>query len=361
MKNNIKNIVITIGFVSVLLIVFLINILKQDKEVSISERRKLAQFPEITIEKLVNGKVSEKLDEYVTDQFIERDSFRKIKSFFSVNIMRQKDNNGLFEKDGAIYKIEYPLNENNVNKSIDKIKEIYEKYLQGMNVYYVIIPDKNYYLENDDHLKIDYNRVKQIAESKLKDLEYIDIWDKLELEDYYKTDLHWRQEKLKNVVKEIQNRMGTETEEEINYTKISKGDFYGTYYGQLGLNLKPDEMYILTNDIIEKCETYNYENNKKGKVYDEKASNDKYDVYLSGATPLITIDNPNANTGKELIIFRDSFGSSIAPLFIQDYSKITLVDIRYMVSSILADYIEFDNQDVLFIYNTLVLNQNVFK
>ena len=31
-----------------------------------------------------------------------------------------------------------------------------------MNVYYSIIPDKNYYLENDEHLKIDYNKVQGI-------------------------------------------------------------------------------------------------------------------------------------------------------------------------------------------------------
>ena len=52
--------------------------------------------------------------------------------------------------------MEYPLSEKNVQKSVNKIDEVYEKYLQNMNVYYAIIPDKNYYLENDDHLKIDY-------------------------------------------------------------------------------------------------------------------------------------------------------------------------------------------------------------
>ena len=31
---------------------------------------------------------------------------------------------------------------------------------------------------------------------KLSNLKYIDIWNSLELEDYYKTDLHWKQENL---------------------------------------------------------------------------------------------------------------------------------------------------------------------
>ena len=86
-----------------------------------------------------------------------------------------------------------------------------------------------------------------------------------------------------------------------------------------------------------------------------------YDIYLSGATPLITIDNPNAKTKKELLLFRDSFGSSIAPLLVQEYSKITLIDIRYISSDLLDQYINFEKQDVLFLYSSLILNQNVFK
>ena len=37
-------------------------------------------------------------------------------------------------------------------------------------------------------------------------------------------------------------------------------------------------------------------------------------------------------TDRELVIFRDSFASSLAPLLMEQYAKITLVDIRYPVS-----------------------------
>lgn len=361
MEDKLKNIVVTIGFAAILMILFFANILKQDQAISITEKRRLAQFPEITLKRITNGEVSNSIEKYTVDQFIARDTFRGVKSFFSINILRQKDNNGLFEKNGAIYKIEYPLNEENVNKSLDKINEIYEKYLQGMQVYYAIIPDKNYYLKDDEHLKIDYDRLRQIALDKLGHIKYIDIWDSLELNDYYRTDLHWRQENLQEVVKKIQTNMKMENTGELNYIKTDVGNFYGTYYGQLGVNISPDKMYILTNDMIENCKTYNYEKKEVGTIYDKNNSRDKYDIYLSGATPLIYIENPNANTEKELLIFRDSYGSSIAPLLVQNYRKITLIDLRYMSSTLLDNYIEFNNQDVLFLYSTLVLNQNVLK
>ena len=85
---------------------------------------------------------------------------------------------------------------------------------------------------------------------------------------------------------------------------------------------------------------------------------DPYEVYVGGPVSLITIENPNANTQEELIVFRDSFGSSIAPLLAQGYKKITLVDIRYIQPMVLGNYIDFTNKDVLFLYSTLVLNNS---
>ena len=81
-------------------------------------------------------------------------------------------------------------------------------------------------------------------------------------------------------------------------------------------------------------------------------------MFLSGSLPLVTITNPVAETDRELILFRDSFGSSMAPLLVSGYRKITLVDIRYLHPDLLERYIEFDGQDVLFLYSTLVLNHS---
>ena len=59
-----------------------------------------------------------------------------------------------------------------------------------------------------------------------------------------------------------------------------------------------------------------------------------------------------------MVLFRDSFGSSLAPLLLQGYRKVTLVDIRYMDPKLLGDYVNFQSADVLFLYSTLVLNSS---
>ena len=81
-------------------------------------------------------------------------------------------------------------------------------------------------------------------------------------------------------------------------------------------------------------------------------------MFLGGSKSLLVIENPDALSDKELVIFRDSFGSSLTPLLIESYSKITVVDIRYMMSNILGNFIEFDDQDVLFMYSMPVINNS---
>ena len=84
-------------------------------------------------------------------------------------------------------------------------------------------------------------------------------------------------------------------------------------------------------------------------------------MFLSGAAAVLTVTNPNASEaakGRELILFRDSFGSSIAPLLIDCYETITLVDIRYIASEFLSQYVDFHGQDVLFLYSTTIINNS---
>ena len=95
---------------------------------------------------------------------------------------------------------------------------------------------------------------------------------------------------------------------------------------------------------------------------EKAAGNAPYEMFLSGPISLMEINNPSAKTERELVIFRDSFGSAIAPLLAEGYSKITLVDIRYISSNYIGQLVDFEDADVLFLYSTLVLNNSeMFK
>ena len=343
-------------FICFLIFFMILNILIKDVDISDSERRKLKKFPEISIENVMDGSFMEDLDEYTVDQFVFRNTFRTIKAKVNYNIYQKLDNNGIYVIDDYIFKSEYPTNIKSIDNFISKINLISSFLSPNNKVYYAIIPDKNYYINDNKYLNIDYDLLYE----KVKEInhKYIDLKDLLTLDDYYKTDTHWRQENLSKIVDRLGLFMNFKIKQK--YTEEKYEPFYGVYYGQSALNMSPDKIVCLTNDVIENSKVYYYDDRDNDKVYttDKLKNLDKYDIYLGGASSFIEIINPNNKTGRELVLFRDSFGSSLAPLLIEAYSKITLIDIRYINSDAYLNLIDFTNQDVLFIYSTLIVNNS---
>ena len=293
------------------------------------------------------------------DNFYQREMFRKLKTSVEIDVFKKQDVNKIYKYNDFLVEQIYPLDEKSVTNLTNKINYIKDSYLNETNkIYYSIIPDKNYYTDNS-HLKLDYDKMQQIMENNLNGLQYIDIFQDLNLDSYYYTDSHWKQEKLQNVAKTIAENMNFSITQNYNEQKVAT--FKGVYAGQLPINTKEDEIKILVNDVMANVNVYNYETKEQGGIYNFKKLNgyDKYDIYLSGATPLIEINNQNNKTNKTLVIFRDSYASSLAPLLTEGYSKITLVDTRYISPKILNEYVNFENADILFIYSTLVINSSM--
>lgn len=335
---------------------------KPADEISDSELRKLAQLPELTMANVLSGNFMTDFERYTLDQFPMRDGFRGLKAVTYLYALRQLDNNGIYIQDGHAVKMEYPLNEEAIGYACGRFRNIYERYLKGTQVhsYLAVVPDKNYFLA-DAHgaLKLDYDALFGKMREENDFAVYIDITDCLSAEDYYRTDTHWNQVCITDAAERLAEEMGTALDYAYEVTTLRE-PFCGVYYGQAALPMAPDRMQYLTNSAILHAEAYDWQNGSEIPVYDaEKLSTrSPYDLFLGGSLSLITIKNPEALTDKELIIFRDSFGSSVVPLLISGYRKITLVDIRYLPSDRLGSFIAFTDQDVLFLYSTLVLNNS---
>ena len=262
----------------------------------------------------------------------------------------------------GVYRNEKELDEKSIDRAIGKFKTFAEDYCgDAQRVFLGFIPSKNGYLNAENgHLNEAEFAILQSVYDKWGS-NFIDLSVCLTLEDYYRTDTHWRQEQLLNVAERICKAMGVSgfAAEELTQKAVEQ-PFYGVYYGQAALPMEPETMYYLTGQVLENCTVYNFETGKTTAVYDmEKLqSRDLYDIYLSGAAALLEITNPTADSGKELVVFRDSFGSSLIPLLLKEYAKITVVDTRYIAPQLLTQYLQFDNQDVLFLYSTLILNSS---
>ena len=333
------------------------------KEMSEAERRPLAQAPEVSAETLLNGKFMEEFESYTLDQFPLRDTFRQVKSLFHYYGLQQLDNNDIYVTDRFAAKLEYPLNRDSVTHATNRFNRLCEKYLKesGSKVFFTVAPDKGYYLaEEKGYPSMDYEAMFTQLQEQMPWATHIDITDCLSYEDYYRTDTHWRQEKLLPVAEKLANALGVTAPkaEDFTVTKVER-PFYGVYYGQAALPMESESIYYLRSGLLDACKVQ-VEFAANTQVYDmtQLDSKDLYDIFLSGAKSYITIENPNATTDRELVIIRDSFGSSLAPLLVQDYAKVTLIDIRYQTLENLGRFANYSNCDVLFLYSTLVLNNS---
>ena len=361
--NNKKFNAIASGIVAVLWLVLTGFVwFTPDQEVSISERRPLAQMPEFSMEAFQDGSFQKSFDKYLVEQFPMRDEFRQFKGLVYTFLLNQKtDANGMFYMDGHLSQHSTAFNAAPFQQRMDALNMVYNTFIQGKteNVYVSVIPDKNYYLaQNNNFPVMDYEKIFSEVQTQMSWGEYIDMTGALNLDCFYTTDTHWRQEAIIPVAQLLCQAMGGNGPKAEDFTaeKIDK-PFYGVWYGKAGLPVAADELFILRNEVLDSL-TISVDMMKQSPIYDHTQldSSDPYNIFLSGAKKgYVTIENPHATSDKKLIVFRDSFGSSIAPLFVQDYASITLIDLRVM-SRMSLRLVDFQDADVLFMLSALVLN-----
>lgn len=357
MNNKRKAEILCITVVSIIAFFLLTSLFMPEKTFSEAERRKLCERPELTWSSISDGSYMENMEKYIGDHFPFRDYLRKIKVMSAFHIFHKSDDRGLFFSGQHIIKREYPFNSKSAEHGVNLFRKINDSFLdEKNNVYISVIPDKNAYA---DSLKMDYKEFEKTIKDKADFAEYISISDLLEADDYYFTDPHWNMIKTEDVAERLLNKMGQA--KNLSYRVKTTGCFFrGAYGRQLPAGTIKDEIQFLWNGEMEDYLVTDKENNRIIPLYSEKKleGKDPYEFFLSGPLSLVTIENRHNKEGKKLVLFRDSFGSSIAPLLAEGYSQITLVDVRYMSAGILDKFIDFENADVLFLYSTSVLNNS---
>ena len=396
MSDKIKDYIVIITFALMIFGTLLINTITPDSIVSKSERKSLQQFPQIawetifrksddtkpiTVKKRIDTfskeikKFTKDFETYASDQFVGRDAYRRLKANIVFNVFRHSDNNDIYIAEGQAAKYISKVNDAAIDMIIKGYNHVYNTMLKdGPKVYFSIIPDKNYFIAKENgYPSIDYEAFVNKFKTELNpNIKYIDLFDSLSIDDYYATDIHWRQEKIEDVVNKLATEMDFETGN-AQYIENKLEGFYGVYYGQSALPMSSEELiyYTQNNDGItvkllnEKYSAQGITKFEEVEMYnlEKYTGTDPYDIFLHGPKQLIVIENENASTDRELVIFRDSFTSSLAPLLVESYSKITLIDLRYIANIYITDQmVQFkENQDVLILKSVEVLNSGSIK
>jgi len=347
-----------------------------DNHRSQTERRLLAAMPDANSQTIISGRFMTDFETYMQDQFPLREAFRTINAILRHYLLWQSDYGGYFFAEGHLSQMEFPLNASAVHENAAWLAGMANALFEGMSVYYAIIPDKNYFLAAaNGFLHLDYEEFMRIVHARLGQFGFIDLFDVLALEDFYRTDIHWRQESLRYTAQRLSDGMDVTLPSWDDHTWHTLTGFRGNFHGAAALPVQTDDLVFLTNRYTDNAIVHTLIEQDRQFVFTSSVifegeelplavynpalftGVDGYDVFLAGAQAFMTIYVPNATTDRELIIFRDSFGSSIAPLLLGAYSKITLVDIRYISSHLLPNFIDFTNQDILFLFSVPILNR----
>ena len=264
---------------------------------------------------------------------------------------------------GYAAKTDAAFDKDSLDRAAYRFQHLYDLYFAGRTVYLAVVPDKaQFTVPPEGYTPAGAAETADDLCGALDFLTPVDIAGELTLTDYYHTDPHWRQEQLRPVADTLLTAMGApvpDTREESLCTLA--GEFRGAYWDKSPQPLEPDTLAYLTSGALEHCIVHNYETNTDGGVYDFTAAQDApYDLFLSGSRSLLRIDSPDALSDRTLVVFRDSFGSSIIPLLAESYRTVYAVDIRYLASDRLGRVVDFpDDADVLLLYSTTVLHNSI--
>ena len=358
---------LTIGiFLVVVMGLFMITVVKPDKEFSENENRVLAGKPEFSLDNLFNGSFTRDYESYLTDQFIERDSFIAMK-VYAERALGKKAVNGVYFAPKNYLIEEHKkrdIDETLATTNIKRVEEFVQTYKDTMPVNFMLVPTaSNVYPEWLPSYNVEYDQnllIKQATEAigLNNTIDASEILRKHKDDSiFYKTDHHWTSLGAYYGYTSWAEKTGIKpySLEQFDRKVVAK-DFLGTTYSKVNIKEEADEieLFELKDGPKLTMSTKQDGSNKKDGLYslERLKEKDKYTVFLGGNNPYVEI-NSNLHNGKTLLMIQDSFAHCMVPFLANHYEKIILLDYRYFNNSTKQLINEKNVSDILIMYNVI--------
>lgn len=364
-------------FAAALAVFSLAGFLTEPKTFSETENRFLEEKPEFTIESLLNGQYTKDYEAFVTDQFVLRDQWIRLKTVAERLLLKQ-DINGVYfckdhylmeKKDAAVF--ESKQAKKNIEALISMGKEKKEKF-SPEHMQIVLAPTASQVLYDKlppfsapyDQTKVTGPIIKAIGEAYVLDAKDV-LLPRKEEYIYYRTDHHWTSLGAYYTYCEWAERMGFVPFDKKEFDiEMAEDAFYGTLASKVNVSLKPDEIFLWKKKAASYTLAYDMSDDIRHTLYDRDAlaKRDKYKVFLGGNYGLVQIDTSLKNN-RRLLVIKDSFGNSFVPFACNHFETSYVADLRYLNINIDAFMEEMKITDLLVLYNTVNLCQdkNVWK
>ncbi|MGN1432984.1 MAG: DHHW family protein [Ruminococcus sp.] len=340
-------------------------LLNPKSDYSSSEKRYLQQFPDVSVDKVLDGTFGTDFESYFADQFPSRSFWVGLNAYYSLDT-GNNGANGVYNC-GNGYLINKPVStDNKLEKNVDAIV----KFKNTINVPVTVMfaPSTGYVA--DDVLPAVHDKYnddtyfEQISSTlSTNGISFVDLRQTFKdayasgNQLYYKTDHHWTTLGAYTAYEKLCEQINITPAPKERFEIKTYGGFYGTTYSTSGF-------WFTQSDSIEVWDNpENTDKNIKVKIsegtntdeygsmyfYDHLEEDDKYPVFIDGNHALTEITNSNAESGTILLV-KDSFSHSLAPFLAENYSKIILVDMRYYKMSVSQIVEQEKPEQVVFLY-----------
>ena len=352
------------------------SLLIPDKEFSDMENRELAQKPVFSGKLFLDGSYQDNYEEWLNDQFFMRDGWSLLAADLQAVSGRKDINDVYLGKNGYLLEKcqESDFDQGQIDENI--------KYLSGFlnysvkhygkdNVHCMMIPSKAEALKPELPAFVEPFNTTEVLQSLKNSLDkpniLLDVRDILEKYQneyiYYRTDHHWTTLGAYYAWTGFAKAAGLPVKELGYYQRETVfTDFYGTTYNKAHINVTPDSVELFhspkENGVHVEMDDGEVVADSVYFPEEAKESFNKYNVFFSKNTFKIVVTT-KSDTGKSLLLFKDSFANCFVPFLIKDYDQIIMIDYRYgkfPVKNIIEQY--KDVTDVLVMFNTEKFMQN---
>lgn len=360
-------------FVTILVVIMVLNLLVPNKEVSADENRRLAGRPRFSADSLLSGEYMEKYEKYLSDQFAGREVLRNGRGALDRLGGSREENGVLIGKNGQLMEKLLVPDQEVLGNNLDAIVDFAEKN-QKMPVYMMLVPDAANVLSKDLPLfytAADQKRMIAQVKRELDDhVTWIDVESVLNKHTddsiYYKTDKHWTSTGAYYVFQAAAETMG-----------ISKGvsgkfatypistTFNGDLAAKSGCEKQVKEVieiYIPLEGDTDVIVNYVDEQRKSTSLYDSSKleGSSQYEVFLGGDSSVIDIKTVSEST-RRLLVVKDSFANSFLPFLAPYFREIVVVDPKYYGGTIdeIMDTYRITDTLILYSGNTFFQDNNI--
>ncbi len=368
-KGNIVFPLFVLSFFVILLAVPFLSTVIPDKDFSENENRVLASKPVLTLQSIYDGSFMKNAENYLADHFPMRDSANYIKSFTERILGKNKENGAYIGKDGYLFDSPSEPDAKKLTALFQAVNA-FAKENGELDICFTLVPNSTYI--NADKLPeyVEFkNQKAQIAKFYHMLAEEITTVDAVTAltaasrnhQVFYRTDHHWTTRGAFSVFLEIAKALGIETNaDEYDFFTVSDS-FKGTLSSKVPSSSSRDNVEICTpkDEETKFFIDFSGEKDKCTSFFFEEKLGEKnhYEVFLGGNYGKVTVTTDLQNDRK-LLLIKDSYANCLIPMLTPYFSKITVLDPRYMTKSIDSILEEDNYTDALFLYNVNTILQD---